>query len=406
MSYSTTNDDIAKGNRNKLNKAFTPVRLGPIELNNRFIKSATYEGMYVNGIPSQDLINHHVEIIRGGTALTTVSYGAVSPEGRTFKDQMWLNDESLAELKKLSDAVHAEAGKVSIQLTHCGFFSKNTDLSKPLAPSRIFNAYGVLSGLAFSKAMDESDLEKVKADFVQSTEAVKKAGFDAVEIHMGHGYLLSQFLSPATNKRKDAYGGSIENRSRFPLDIYKAVHAAVGDDLAVLVKLNLDDGFAGGFSLEDCKYVCRELEKLDCHGIELSGGFTSKTPFYLMRGDIPLKGMIENGESIAEKLTMRLFGPTIIKEYKFEPNFFLKQAKEIRKIVETSLIYLGGVNSKDGITEIMNSGFEAVAIARPLIYDSEFVNKLKSGAVSESGCNRCNECVVEMDRGGVRCTQN
>ena len=136
MSYSTTNDDIAKGNRNKLNKAFTPVRLGPIDLNNRFIKSATYEGMYVNGIPSQDLINHHVEIIRGGTALTTVSYGAVSPEGRTFKDQMWLNDESLAELKKLSDAVHAEAGKVSIQLTHCGFFSKNTDLSKPLAPSK------------------------------------------------------------------------------------------------------------------------------------------------------------------------------------------------------------------------------------------------------------------------------
>lgn len=207
-------------NTSILKDAFTPVTLGPIKLMNRFIKSATYEGMHVNEIPTQDLIDHHVGVVKGGTALTTVSYGAVSPEGRTFKDQMWLNEESVAELKKLADAVHAEAGKVSIQLTHCGFFSKNTDLKKPLAPSRIFNAYGVLSGLAFSKAMDIKGLEKVKADFVKSPEAAKKAGLDAVEIHMGHGYLLSQFLSPKTNKRKDMYGGSIENRSRFPLDIY------------------------------------------------------------------------------------------------------------------------------------------------------------------------------------------
>lgn len=183
------------------------------------------------------------------------------------------------------------------------------------------------------------------------------------------------------------------------------MHAAVGKDLAVLVKLNLNDGFTGGFTLGDCKYVCQELEKLDCHGIELSGGFTSKTPFYLMRGKIPLKGMIENGENLAEKLTLRLFGPAIVKEYKFEPNFFLKQACEIRKIVMTPLIYLGGVNSKEGITEILDSGFEAIALARPLIYDAQFINKLKKGVVTESGCNRCNECVVEMDRGGVRCTQ-
>ncbi len=385
--------------------AFSTIHLGPVSLDNRFIKSATYEGMFTNGVPTQDLIEHHVNIVKGGTALTTVSYGAVSPEGRTFKNQMCINPDSLPLLDCLASEVHNAGGKVSIQLTHCGFFSKNTELKKPLAPSRIFNAYGVLSGLAFSKAMDKKDFEKVKFDFVKSALALKSAGFDAVEIHMGHGYLLSQFLSPKTNRRKDQYGGTIANRSRFPLEIYKAVKDAVGNEVAVLVKLNLEDGFKGGFTLEDCKYVCRQLEKLGCHGIVLSGGFTSKTPFYLMRGNIPLKGMIENGENSAERLTMRLFGPAIVKAYKFEPNFFLNQARAVRKEVKVPLIYLGGVNSLDGINEIMNSGFEAIALARPLIYDAEFITKLKDGSISESGCNRCNECVLEMNRRGVRCTQ-
>lgn len=388
-----------------MSAAFTSVQLGPLTLKNRFIKSATYEGMYDNGIPNAKLIQHHADIVRGGTTLTTVSYGAVSSEGRTFKDQMWINEKSLPKLKELAESVHQAKGKASIQLVHCGFFSKNTEIEKPLAPSRIFNAYGVLSGLAFSKAMGKADLEKVKADFVRSASAVAESGFDAVEIHMGHGYLLSQFLSPKTNKRKDYYGGSRENRAQFPLEIYEAVKNAIGNKLAVLVKLNLEDGFKGGFSLEDCKYVCKELEKLGCHGIELSGGFTSKTPFYLMRGGIPLKGMIENGENLAERLTMRLFGPAIVKAYGFKPNFFLEQAKEIRMVVKTPLIYLGGVNSLEGINEIMDAKFDAIALARPLIYDSEFINKLKDGIVTESGCNRCNECVVEMDREGVRCTQ-
>jgi 2,4-dienoyl-CoA reductase-like NADH-dependent reductase (Old Yellow Enzyme family) len=125
-----------------------------------------------------------------------------------------------------------------------------------------------------------------------------------------------------------------------------------------------------------------------------------------MRGGVPLKGMIENGENLAERLTMRLFGPAIVKAYTFEPNFFLNQAKEIRAHVQLPLIYLGGVNSLKGINEIMNAGFDAIALARPLIYNSNFINDLESGKVSQSGCNRCNECVVEMDRGGVRCTQN
>ncbi len=386
-----------------MNSAFQKRIIGSTILKNAFIKTATFEGMYDNGIPNQKLIDHHVSMAKGKVALTTVSYGAVSPDARTFKTQMYIHPESLEKLKELADAVHNAGGKVSIQLTHCGYFSKNTDQKRPLAPSRVFNEYGCMSGIMFSKAMTSEDLRKVSDDFANAAMALKNIGFDAVELHMGHGYLLSQFLCPWTNKRKDEYGGTIENRARYPLQVFNNIKDKVGKDFPVLVKLNLSDGFKGGFTLDESVYVSQELEKAGCDALVLSGGFTSKTPFYLMRGGIPLKGMIQNGTSLAEKFTMALFGPFIIKKYKFEPNFFLEQAKVIRKAVKMPLVYLGGVDSAQGIEEVMKEGFDLIAIGRALIHDPDFLIKIEKGSITKSGCTRCNQCVVEMDRGGVRC---
>lgn len=385
--------------------AFLEKRLGDssLSLKNVFIRSAAYEGMFNQGIPTQNLIDHHVAMAKGGVALTTVSYGAVSADGRTFIDQMYINDRSIKELKILAHEVHSAGGKVSIQLTHCGYFSKNKEVKQPLAPSRVFNEYGSLSGILFSRAMTRGDMDRVSDDFASAALHVRQAGFDAIEIHMGHGYLLSQFLSPKTNKRRDDYGGSIENRARFPLEVLKNVRAKVGLDFPVLVKLNLSDGIRGGFTLEDCVYVSKGLEKNACTAIVLSGGFTSKSPFYLMRGKVPLGGMIRNGSSFAEKITMALFGPFIVKRFKFTPNFFLEQAKEIRKAVKMPLVYLGGVDSRDGIEEILNAGFDFIAMARALIHDPDFLMKLKEKQIEKTECNRCNKCVVEMDRGGVKC---
>ena len=386
-------------------EAFSEKKLGAsrLRLRNVFIRSAAYEGMFDQGIPTQALIDHHVAMARGEVALTTVSYGAVSAEGRTFIDQMYINDQSLDKLNILAEEVHLAGGKVSIQLTHCGYFSKNKEIKYPLAPSRVINEYGSLSGIFFSRAMTQADMVKVRDDFSEAAHRVKKAGYDAIEIHMGHGYLLSQFLSPKTNKRKDDYGGSIENRSRFPLEVFKRVQTKVGKDFPILVKLNLSDGFRGGFTLEDCKYVAGELEKLDCTALVLSGGFTSKTPFYLMRGGRPLGGMIRNGSSLAEKITMALFGPFIVKRYRFTENYFLNQAREIRKAVKMPLVYLGGVDSRSGIEEILEAGFDFIAMARALIHDSDFLLKLKENQIEKTECNRCNLCVVQMDRGGVKC---
>ena len=388
-----------------IDKAFAEKRLGhsDLQLKNIFIRSAAYEGMLDQGLPNQNLTDHHVAMARGDVALSTVSYGAVSANARTFNTQMYINDESLERLKVLVDEVHMAGGKVSMQLTHCGYFSKNKDSRRPLAPSKVFNAYGSISGILFSKAMSSAEMERVANDFADAAMRLKDIGFDAVEIHMGHGYLLSQFLSPRTNKRKDSYGGGIENRSRFPLEVLRAVIARVGKEYPVLVKLNLADGFKRGFSLEDCKYVAQGLEANGCSALVLSGGFTSITPFYLMRGKVPLGGMIKNGSSLAEKFTMALFGPFIVKRYKFEPNFFLPQAKEVRKVVSMSLAYLGGVDSKKGIEEIMDAGFDFIAMARALIHDPDFLIKLKANQIEKTECNRCNKCIVEMDRGGVKC---
>lgn len=395
-------------NAKSIAAAYLEKRLGnsSVFLKNSFVKSAAYEGMCDHGIPNQKLIEHHFELAKGGVGLTTVSYGAVSPEARTFSDQMYINDQSLIPLKELADKVHLAGGKVSMQLTHCGYFSKNKKIKKLLAPSKLFNAYGSLSGLMFSEPMSKKDMKKVADDFARSAFQLKAIGFDAVEIHMGHGYLLSQFLSPVTNKRKDNYGGTVENRSRFPLEVLTSVIESVGADFPVLVKLNLSDDLKGGFSIEDCIKVAQLLEQKGCTAIVLSGGFTSKSPFYLMRGDIPLKGMIKNGTSWAEKITMALFGPLIIKKYEYTSNFFLEQAIKVREQVEIELVYLGGVDSKQGVEIILNAGFNFIALARPLIHDPFFLKKLEEGSVEKSLCNRCNECVVEMDRGGVRCVLN
>jgi 2,4-dienoyl-CoA reductase-like NADH-dependent reductase (Old Yellow Enzyme family) len=170
-----------------------------------------------------------------------------------------------------------------------------------------------------------------------------------------------------------------------------------------LVKLNLSDGLKGGFSIDDCIYVSKMLEQMGCAAIVLSGGFTSKTPFYMMRGEIPLKGMIKNGTSLAEKITMALFGSMIVKKYNYSSNFFLAQAIKVRQQINLDLVYLGGADSKQAMEEILKAGFNFIALARPLIHDPYFIKKLGKGDIERSLCNRCNECIVEMDRGGVKC---
>jgi 2,4-dienoyl-CoA reductase-like NADH-dependent reductase (Old Yellow Enzyme family) len=386
-------------------KVFGPARLGGLELRNRIIKTATYEGMSPGGVPSDALIRHHRELAAGGVGMTTVAYCAVSPNGRTFEEQMYMREAILPGLREVAAAVHAEGAAASIQLGHCGFFSRNTKLPgrRSLGPSFRLNEYGLMSGVPFARAMTEADIAEVIDQFGEAAAMAVRAGFDAAELHLGHGYLLSQFLSPATNRRRDGWGGSLDNRMRLPLAVVRRVRERVGPNFPILAKTNLRDGFRGGLELAESIGVAQRLEAAGIDAIVLSGGFTSKSPFYLFRGARPLKEMIEVEHNPLQKLSLRFFGRRAIREYPFKEMFFLDDAREVRRAVRVPLVLLGGILSLDNLETAMREGFDFVAMARALIADPDLINRMKSGQATRSRCISCNKCVAEMDRNGVRC---
>lgn len=384
---------------------FRSVELGGLRLRNRVIKTATYEGMTPGGMPSEALVEHHRAIAAGGVALTTLAYCAVSPEGRTFAEQLVISPQTVPGLKRVVDAVHREGGAISLQLGHCGYFTKNEQLRprRPQAPSRLLNPYGLMKGLFFSKAMNGPTMAAVKQAYASAAKMAVDAGFDAIELHLGHGYLLSQFLSPWSNRRHDAYGGELAGRLRFPLEVVRGVLDAVGPGFPVLCKINLSDGFAGGSEIADAVQIAQALEQVGVHGLVLSGGFVSRSAFYLMRGERPLREMIRAEPNWFQKLGMCLFGPWLVRRYPFEEMFFLEQALRVREAVRLPLVLLGGIVSLENMQLALQHGFEMVALGRPLIHDPQFLQRIQRGELTRSGCTQCNRCVVEMDLGGVRC---
>lgn len=390
----------------ELTKALTPTKLAGLSLRNRVIKTATFEGMCPAGVPTQDLIDHHTAIAAGGAALTTVAYCGVSPDSRTFGDQMYMHQGIFDGLQKLASSVHDQGGAVSGQLSHCGFFSRNKprDSRRPLGPSPVLNQYGLFSGIPFGGAMGIKDMDKVVKEYADAARFLKRVGFDALEIHMGHGYLLSQFISPATNKRTDDYGGSLHNRMRLPLRILESVRQAVGDDFPLLAKLNLRDGFRGGLEINESVECAKLLEAAGLNAIVMSGGFTSRTPMYLFRGQSPLQQMIPLEPNPLLRTAMKWFGGRLFRNYPFEELYFLEQAKQMLDAVSIPLVYLGGVSSAGAIERAMSSGFDFVAMGRALIKDPQMINQLKTEQHYSSDCNHCNGCVASMALpGGIRC---
>lgn len=385
--------------------ALRPGTINKLALRNRIIKTATNEGMAPGGMPGEKLARFHARLAEEGVGMTTVAYCAVTADGRTFADQMYARPEIVPALHRLTSAVHAAGGAASIQLTHCGQFSRNRALRGrgPLGPAFAINQYGLMSGVPFGYALRESEMIEIADAFARTAVLVRDAGFDAVELHYGHGYLLSQFLSPATNRRRDAYGGGIDGRLRFPIDVLRRVREAVGSDFPILAKTNLLDGFRGGLELEDAIVVARRLEAEGIDAIVLSGGFTSRTPFFLMRGETPLRSMIAVERNPLQRLAMRWFGPRVMRSYPFTEMFFLEQARVVRQAVRVPLVLLGGIVSSENIERAMAEGFDFVAMGRALIADPDFVSRMKRGEPVRTRCIQCNRCVAEMDVAGVRC---
>jgi len=301
--------------------------------------------MTPHGRPSQALIDHHSELAAGGVGMTTVAYCAVSAKGRTFPQQLAVTEEVVPGLRRLTESVQQHGAAASIQLGHCGGFSKDSTIPgpHPKGPSPRLNTYGLMHGLPRVHAMSASDIHEVIADFSRSATLAVEAGFDAIELHLGHGYLLSQWLSPAINRRRDAWGGDLAGRLRFPLAVVEAVRKAVGPEVALIAKTNLSDGVRGGLEVDDAVAIGRALEQAGIDAILMSGGLVDRTPLYLLRGDRPLRGMIAVEKHPLQKVALAVAGPWVMRRDPFSELFFLDKAQKMRAALDLPMILLGVV---------------------------------------------------------------
>ena len=383
-----------------ITKLFTPGRIGPLTLRNRTIRSAAFEGMCPAGVPSRSLLEYHRAVAAGDIGMTTVAYVSVSREGRSFSHQAWMREEIVPQFTELTDAVHEAGALASIQLGHCGNMSdRHVSGARPIAPSAVFNLFG----LALPRAMTEADIEEVADQFAESTRLAQRAGFDAVEIHAGHGYLISQFLNRHTNRRRDKWGGSIENRARFARLVIARVKEAAGPEMAVIAKMNLRDGYKGGMEIDEAIQLAKMLEQDGIDALVLSGGFVSKTPMYVMRGDTPYKEFAKGEHRLLAKVGLLLFGRLLVKTYPFKEAYFLEEAIRVRQIVKVPVILVGGLKSRSVIDDVLSQGFDFVGMARPLIAQPDFVARLQRGEITESPCEPCNECVALMYHDEASC---
>lgn len=392
-----------------ISKAFTPLKVGPITLRNRFIKAATNEGMCKGGIISKGLATFHERMAEGGAALTTVAYCATSPDGRTFVDQARLGADTVADFRALTDGVHKHGGAACAQVTHAGCFTflpkEEMKSRKPLSASGGFNKLGIMSKRYFKKKMDRNDMDAISAEFVAAAKFARESGFDAIEIHMGHGYLLSQFISPFYNNRRDSYGGSIENRMAFPLEVLSKTLDAVGKDIAVIVKYSQTDGKEGGNTIKEGIEIAKMLEANGAHMAVLSNGMNVESITSMFGSSLPEQSRTKPS-SLLLRIGMMMQKATEAEKIVFKENYLLDLSKQIRASVKMPLCYIGGMQSLDNANEILDAGLDAIAMGRALIFDPDFINGMKNGTTLQSGCTACNQCVTMMYApGGTACVE-
>ena len=385
-------------------KLFSTSRIGPVTLRNRTIRSAAFEGMGKDNNPTQQLKDYHVSVAKGGVGMTTVAYAGICRSALSFKSQLWLRPEIVPSLRELTDEVHSHGAKASIQIGHCGNMThKSTAGCMPVGASSGFNLYSP----TLVRGLKKHELKEIATCFGEAVKTARDAGFDCVEVHAGHGYLISQFLSPYTNHRRDEYGGSLENRMKFMNECMEEVMKAAGDDMGVLVKINMNDGFKSGLQEEDCLKVALELEQSGAHALVLSGGFVSKAPMYVMRGKMPIHTMTHYMEQAWLKYSVRWFGGMMVPSHEFTPLYFLDQARMFRKALKMPLVYVGGVTSRKDADKIIDEeGFEFLQMGRALLNQPDFVNRMKEDADHKSACEHLNYCIARMYSKDMACYQH
>ncbi len=354
-------------------EVFSGWNLGKLEIPNRLVRSATWEGMALdNGAPSDDLIKYYGNLAQGGIGLIITGYAYVTREGMGLPKQTGIHDDAMIEpMSRLAAAVHSSGGKVALQIVHAGGQTRADWIGcQPLGPSKMLHP---AFGEEVRELSTEGIHELVKA-FAAAARRALEAGFDAVQLHGAHGYLINQFLSPNTNQRTDEYGGSLENRARFCYQVYAAARKEVGPDFPLFIKLNSEDALEGGLSLDDSLAVAGALSEQGIDGIEVSGG-------------VPAAG--KNSPSRAVEDTE-------------QEAYFLANAQATKAAVSCPVIVVGGFRSRASIDKALQS-LDAVAMCRPFIRQPDLAQQFKDGVSDKADCISCGRCFKASLKHGLRC---
>lgn len=375
-----------------VNNVFAPAMLGPVQLRNRTIKAATFEGRTPDGLVTDELIDYHLAPARGGVGLTTVAYLAVAPEGRTHREVIVVNDAAAPGLARMAEAIQETGAKIAGQLGHAG----------PVANGRSNGVHALAASkmpsplsMQMIRSCTAADIARITKDYVRAARILADAGFDVLEIHMAHGYLLSSFLAPRQNRRKDTWNGSLGNRSRFARQVARAVRDEVGDELAVTAKIGMSEGSPVGFSMPETVEFAQLLEAdgtLDA--LELSAGSSLLNPMYLFRGGVPLKEFAATMPPVLRAGLRSPIGKQFFKTYPFEEAYLRDKALAFREAVSMPLIMLGGINNLETMDRAMTEGFEFVALGRALLREPDLINRMQAGEATRGACSHCNLCMT------------
>lgn len=354
---------------------FEPIRINSMLLKNRFVRTATAERIASpNGGITQGMVNLYTRLARGGVGLIITGHSYIHPLGKADRRMTGIhNDGLIPALKKFVDGVHKLKTKIVMQINHCGGMrDKDMGEETPIGPSTIeYKPLGIIS-----RRMALKEIEEVIDLFAQASRRVKKAGFDGVQIHSVHGYLINQFLSPLTNKREDSWGGSLDNRMRFLLEVYRRIRETVGRDYPVLTKIPAGDFVEGGLTVSEACEVAKKLSELGIDGIELSGG---------LAGSRYRKGRKDLGWMRREA-------------------YFRSYSEMVKKVTHVPLILVGGLRKPETMRKILEEGAaDLIGLSRPLIREPDFPNRIRKGDFRKAECVSCNNCSGPSGREPTKC---
>ncbi|SCY19566.1 NADH:flavin oxidoreductase [Desulfoluna spongiiphila] len=362
-----------------MKELFDTIRLGNLELKNRCLRAATWEGIAdASGHINDEVMALYRDLARGGASAIITGYAFVLKDEQPNPKMFGAYDDSFVDsYKPLTDMVHDNGSKIFLQLVYGGSFTWfDTESREIWGPSAVTNK---ISGVT-PKEMTPLDIQTLIEAFGDAARRAMESGFDGVEMHAGHGYLLNQFLSPFFNQREDVFGGTSEKRARILFDIFENIRKKTTPDFPILIKLNCSD-FMGtkGFTFEECLALCKKLDAMGIAGIEISGGPVFRAP------------------KTEKETTYEVTLPA-------QDSYFSEYARVIAEAVSAPVILVGGNRSVDTMEQLLaDTDIACFSFSRPLLCEPDLINKWQADKTVKPRCTSCGQCFT-LD--GNSCIQN